>query len=71
MDSLLLLSGPTNTLRLTQDEAFTVFMQYLWNTQEAKLLRQKGQIGETNAALDRLVNGTVSKVYLSLVKLQV
>ncbi len=46
-------------------------MQYLWNTQEAKVLRQQGQVGKANAALDWLVNGTVAKVHFSPVKLKV
>lgn len=43
-------------------------MEYLWNTQEAKVLRQQGQVAKANGALHRLVNGTIAKVHLGPVK---
>lgn len=46
-------------------------MQYLWNTYEAKVLRQQGQVGEVNTTFHRLVNWTVAKVHLTEVKLEV
>ena len=46
-------------------------MQYLWNSQEAKLLWQQGQVGEANAAPDRMENGTVAEVHLRGLELQV
>lgn len=46
-------------------------MPYLWDPQEAEVLRQQGQVGEADAAPDWLVNGAEAKVHLSAVKLQV
>lgn len=50
---------------------FLFLVHYLWKTQEAKVLRQQGQVSKTNTADNSLVNGTVAKVHLSAVKLQV
>lgn len=51
--------------------ATTKMARYLWNANETKLLRQQGQVGEANAPLHRHVNGTVAKIYVCAVKLQV
>lgn len=46
-------------------------IQYLWNAHKSKILRQQRQVGEANALFHWVVNGTVAKINLWEVELQV